>query len=269
MLLRWQRGLHTVSRPSTSSGLLPSALQFSTTLLPGKAGLLPEKEQQTRATMNTSLRIDAAPGAGVANQAPMISSAIIKAEQSTKETVSSLNGSSIRKFAFFRFATHGLSFALARVRRCQRPESRTPEEWPRVNDQNAFIKAANEAKSRIIEITAMELAKKKLHPVIIDVREEEEFLTGQICGAKHLSQGSLNEGIGHIVSDLTTPILVYCSRGDRGALAADSLQKMGYQNVHSLKGGLQHWLEAGGTLECPVSRRKTSAQISHPISIQS
>jgi phage shock protein E len=218
--------------------------------------------------MNTSLRIGAATRAEVANQAPMVSSAIIKAEQSTKEAISRLKGSSIRQFAFFRFATHGLSFVLAHVRRCERSQSRSPEEWPQVNHQNAFIRAANEARSRISEITAMELAKRKLRPVIIDVREEEEFLTGQICGAKHISRGSLHERIGHVVSDLTTPILVYCSRGDRGALAADSLQKMGYRNVHSLKGGLQHWLEVGGTLDCPASRRKTSAQISHATSIQ-
>jgi phage shock protein E len=218
--------------------------------------------------MNTSFRIDAASGAEVAKQAPMTSSAIIKAEQSTKEAISRLKGSAIRQFAFVRFATHGISFVLAHVRRCERSQWRSPEEWPEVNYQNAFIRAANEARSRITEISAMELAKKKLRPVIIDVREEEEFLTGQICGAKHISRGSLNERISHVVSDLTTPILVYCSRGDRGALAADSLQKMGYRNVHSLKGGLEHWLDAGGTLECPASRRKTSAQVSPATSIQ-
>jgi rhodanese-related sulfurtransferase len=127
-----------------------------------------------------------------------------------------------------------------------------------VNHQDAFLRLANEVRSRIAEITPMELAKKRLRPVIIDVREEKEFLTGHICGAKHISPGSLKERIGHVVSDLTTPILVYCPRGDRGALAADSLQQMGYQNVYSLKGGLQNWLEAGGVLECPASRKRTS-----------
>jgi phage shock protein E len=217
--------------------------------------------------MNTTLRIDAASETDAANQAPMISSALIKAEQSTKEAISRLKESSIRQFAFFRFSTHALSFVLAHVRRCERPQSRSPEEWPQLSHQSAFIESANEARSRITEITATELAKKKLCPVIIDVREEAEFLTGQISGCKHISLGSLKERIGHVVSDLTTPILVYCSRGDRGALAADRLGKMGYRNVYSLKGGLQHWLAAGGTLECPASRRKTSAQISHATSI--
>jgi phage shock protein E len=199
--------------------------------------------------MNTGLRIGATSGAEVASQAPMTSSATIKARRSAKEAISRLKGPT-RQFTFFRSATQGLSFVLAHVRRCE-------------------SQSVNETRSRITEIAATELTKKKLRPVIIDVREEEEFLTGQICGAKHISRGSLNERIGHVVSDLTVPILVYCSRGDRGALAADSLRKMGYRNVYSLKGGLQHWLEAGGTLECPASRTKTSAQISHATSLNS
>jgi rhodanese-related sulfurtransferase len=33
----------------------------------------------------------------------------------------------------------------------------------------------------------MELAKKRLRPLIIDVREENEFITGYISGAKHMA----------------------------------------------------------------------------------
>ena len=121
---------------------------------------------------------------------------------------------------------------------------------------DAFIRLANEARSRITEITPMELAKKRLLPVIIDVREEGEFLNGHISGAKHISRGLLEERIGQVAPDLSTPILVYCARGNRGALAADSLQKMGYQNVYSLKGGLQHWFESGGVVECAASMRR-------------
>ena len=46
--------------------------------------------------MNTTLRIDAASGGKAANQAPTVTSAIIKAERSTKEAISSLIGSSVR-----------------------------------------------------------------------------------------------------------------------------------------------------------------------------
>jgi 3-mercaptopyruvate sulfurtransferase SseA len=36
---------------------------------------------------------------------------------------------------------------------------------------------------------------------------------------------------------------------ERAALVTENLLKMGYQNVRSLQGGLQSWLESGGELE--------------------
>jgi phage shock protein E len=114
---------------------------------------------------------------------------------------------------------------------------------------DAFVQLANDARSRIREITPEELAKFKQLPLIVDVREKDEFIKGHISGAKHLSRGILEQKVLEIAPDLSNPILVYCSGGNRGALAADSLQKMGYQNVFSLKGGLSGWLEAGGLVE--------------------
>jgi rhodanese-related sulfurtransferase len=126
-----------------------------------------------------------------------------------------------------------------------------------MHHKDTFIRFANAARRRIIEITPRELTKKKSLPVIIEVRERDEFLQGHIGGAKHISRGLLEERIGQVAPDLTTPILVYCSQGNRSALAADTLQNMGYQNVSSLMGGLEQWLESGGVVECagPIRRR--------------
>ena len=49
--------------------------------------------------------------------------------------------------------------------------------------------------------------------------------------------------------DRAKPIAVYCARGASSAAAAKLLQKLGYQNVYSLKGGIFGWLEAGGVLQ--------------------
>jgi phage shock protein E len=110
---------------------------------------------------------------------------------------------------------------------------------------------ADDAQSRIREISPRELARFKKLPVIVDVREETEFFSGHIKGAKNVRPGSLAETVSQIAPDRSSPILVYCAAGNRGALAADSLQKMGYLNVFSLKGGLSSWLEAGGLVETP------------------
>jgi phage shock protein E len=117
------------------------------------------------------------------------------------------------------------------------------------NDSDAFVQLANDARSRIREITPEELAKLKQLPLIVDVREKDEFIKGHISGAKHLSRGVLEQKVFEVAPDCSSPILVYCAGGNRGALAADNLQKMGYQNVFSLKGGLSGWLEAGGMVE--------------------
>jgi rhodanese-related sulfurtransferase len=59
----------------------------------------------------------------------------------------------------------------------------------------------------------------------------------------------LEEQVAKVVPDASTPIVVYCAGGNRGALAADMLQNMGYQKISSLKGGLRSWLESGGLVE--------------------
>lgn len=108
---------------------------------------------------------------------------------------------------------------------------------------------ADDLRGRIREISPSELANFRELPLIVDVREEEEFFSGHIKGAKNVSRGSLEQMVSQIAPDRSGSIVVYCAAGNRGALAADSLQKMGYQNVFSLKGGLSGWLEAGGLVE--------------------
>jgi phage shock protein E len=126
------------------------------------------------------------------------------------------------------------------------------DEMP-MNRDDAFIRLADDARSRICEITPGQLARFRKLPLIVDVREKEEFFRGHIGGAKHISRGLLEQKVCEIVPDSSSPIVVYCAGGNRGALAADTLQKMGYQNVFSLKGGLSGWLEAGGLVETSES----------------
>ena len=116
---------------------------------------------------------------------------------------------------------------------------------PRRGD--GFMNAAEEGGVR--EISTAGLTKFKKLPLIVDVREQDEFFSGHIKGAKNISRGTLEQSVSEIAPDRSSLILVYCAAGNRAALAADSLQKMGYWNVFSLKGGLSAWLEAGGLVE--------------------
>jgi rhodanese-related sulfurtransferase len=103
------------------------------------------------------------------------------------------------------------------------------------------------------EITPRRLARTKPLPIIIDIREERQFLRGHIAGAEHITRDELELNVTRIAPELTTPILVYCAVGNEAPLAAKKLVRMGYLNVSSLKGGLQGWLEAGGMVECSES----------------
>lgn len=113
----------------------------------------------------------------------------------------------------------------------------------------AFARLADQARRRIEEISPHELVRARPSPVIIDVRESEEYADGYVARAKHLSRGVLEQKIAEVVPDFSTPIVLYCDRGHRAALAAENLIKMGYRYVRSLQGGLQNWLESGGELE--------------------
>jgi phage shock protein E len=119
-----------------------------------------------------------------------------------------------------------------------------------MNDSiSAFARLAERARNGIEEISPQELLRAKPWPVIIDVRESAEYAEGYVASAKHLSRGVLEQKIEEVVPDFCTPIVLYCDRGERAALAAENLVRMGYQRVHSLRGGLQNWLESGGELE--------------------
>ena len=77
------------------------------------------------------------------------------------------------------------------------------------------------------------------------MRERDEFLRGHIPNAAHLARGTLELEIEKRVPDLETEIVTYCGAGNRSALSAESLQRMGYKSVRSLAGGLQAWIDAG------------------------
>jgi len=99
------------------------------------------------------------------------------------------------------------------------------------------------------EIAPHQLARMKPHPLIIDAREERDFLLGHIEGAIHITRKTLESKVPGVGATFDTPIVIYCAVGTSCASAVEALRRLGYQKVFSLKGGLQSWLEAGGLVE--------------------
>lgn len=113
--------------------------------------------------------------------------------------------------------------------------------------ETRFEKLVADAKKNITEIrpTDAELKSKSSDVVIVDVREKGEWDEEHIPDAINLSRGTIELDIEEKVPDLNTTIICHCGGGGRSALAAESLQKMGYKNVRSIAGGLKAWKAAG------------------------
>jgi len=112
----------------------------------------------------------------------------------------------------------------------------------------AFLKLVNDAKKNIQEEDC-QATKKRIDGgekfTLIDTREDSEWTRGHLPGAIHACRGSIERDIEKLVSDKDATIVLYCGGGYRSALAAESLQKMGYRNVISMDGGWRHWTESG------------------------
>jgi sulfur-carrier protein adenylyltransferase/sulfurtransferase len=89
-------------------------------------------------------------------------------------------------------------------------------------------------------------------PVLIDVRETDEFGSGHIPGARHVPRGYLESRIEGTVPDRATPIVLYCASGNRSAYAARTLSEdLGYADVRSMTGGITLWKDRGYEVEVP------------------
>jgi len=103
-----------------------------------------------------------------------------------------------------------------------------------------FLALVNEAKARIRQVPAKalpELLQQVRDLRLIDTREESEFAAGHVMGAMWIGKGVIERDIESLVPDKSTPLYLYCGGGFRSALAADALQKMGYEQVVSVDGG--------------------------------
>ncbi|MFP3883811.1 MAG: rhodanese-like domain-containing protein [Actinomycetota bacterium] len=114
-----------------------------------------------------------------------------------------------------------------------------------------------EARARIENLAPVEvLAALDGDSLLVDVREEQERVEdGFIPGDVFAPRGMLE-----FWADPTSPyhreefdpqerIILYCASGGRSALAAETLQQMGYRRVAHLDGGLQAWKQEGRAVD--------------------
>ncbi len=80
--------------------------------------------------------------------------------------------------------------------------------------------------------------------VVVDVCGRDEYAQGHIKGALNVPLDQLEANLGQAVKNKSTPLILSCASGMRSKRAQAIAQKLGYEKVHSLQGGLKAWKEA-------------------------
>ena len=81
--------------------------------------------------------------------------------------------------------------------------------------------------------------------VIIDVRRDDEWVTGHVAGAVHIPVDDLTDNMDKIPTD--KKVFFICAAGVRRGLACEMASAMGYEsdNLYNIEDGTPSW-SAGG-----------------------
>ena len=98
-----------------------------------------------------------------------------------------------------------------------------------------------------IKSDELKLLKEKGEVYVLDTREAEEFKVSHIPGARLVGYDEFNK---EFLSDIPkdAQVVVYCSVGYRSERIGEKMQKMGFENVNNLYGGIFDWKNQGNTV---------------------
>ncbi|MGO4784188.1 rhodanese-like domain-containing protein [Cryobacterium sp. W22_MBD10_FK3] len=85
-------------------------------------------------------------------------------------------------------------------------------------------------------------------PVLIDVREPDEFAGGHAPGAVNLPMSQLGDRLAEIPTD--APVHIICHSGGRSARVTDALAARGVSAI-DVAGGTSAWIASGRTVVHP------------------
>src|ERR1044072_8324107 len=100
-----------------------------------------------------------------------------------------------------------------------------------------LLQAAKASVEEVDARRAHELLDGDEAPLLVDVREREEWEQGRIPGAVLVPRGNLESRIENVAPDRSRPVLLYCAAGNRSAFAAQTPTAPGDGRAVPLAGG--------------------------------
>ncbi len=144
------------------------------------------------------------------------------------------------------------------------PTTREPSHIVRMSTERTRVKRTaadfvSDALRRLVSLTPQEVDDELLEgAVLVDVREEDELqVGGWIRDSVWAPRGMIefwadpSDRRHRIEFDPDRRLILYCSTGERSAIAAATLRSMGYRDVCLLDGGIEAWKREGRPVEIP------------------
>src|SRR6188472_1899612 len=81
--------------------------------------------------------------------------------------------------------------------------------------------------------------------VLVDTREPHEYAEAHLENGRLVPPGLLGDEIAASAPDKSARTIIYCRSGNRSYKAAEQMERLGYQDVASMAGGILAWQEQG------------------------
>ncbi len=112
--------------------------------------------------------------------------------------------------------------------------------WPAVT---GGVRAGSLSAAQVVQLMNREKA------AVVDVCGADEFAAGHVVGAKNVPLPELEAKLPGLVKNKATPVVLVCASGMRSNRAVAIAKKLGYENAHSLAGGMGAWRSANLPIE--------------------
>ena len=83
-----------------------------------------------------------------------------------------------------------------------------------------------------------DIVNRNIQTILLDVRSSQEFKEEHLKGAKNIPLYELEKRLNEL-PDKKQIIIIYCMSGYRSKEAKEKLEKLGYENIYNLKGGIE------------------------------